>query len=325
MPLQYNPTDSRFLTVAQSRTNNGQKDIRIILDIPTNDFYSLDDDGNFNIIGGGGGSQGLDSVLAIDNRSGFNNIFFSEPQYGLNFFNGSLFKEGTNDAGLGGANGVAQICSVGYELKWEAGRLYVMEQGGITIRQSLCNLSNLPTLTDDNTKGYVVGSLWTMDNGDIYKCISDTTGGAVWTRISNYWDGELEIEIKNTNILTCGTNPIQLLPAPGVGFYLTYEMDLKKPASTTIANANGIDYFYIGTDTYEGNILQVSDYNSVANVVFQYESRNGMNTANIPGGIIPVYPITTNENIIFTTYNGVNPSAATGSIFLTIRYKINKF
>ena len=54
MPLQYNPTESRFLTVAQSRTNNGQKDIRIILDIPTNDFYSLDDDGNFNIIGGGG-------------------------------------------------------------------------------------------------------------------------------------------------------------------------------------------------------------------------------------------------------------------------------
>jgi len=58
MPLQYNPTESRFLTVAQSRTNNGQKDIRIILDIDTNDFYTLDDNGNFTIIGGGGG--GLD-------------------------------------------------------------------------------------------------------------------------------------------------------------------------------------------------------------------------------------------------------------------------
>jgi hypothetical protein len=56
MPLQYNPTDSRFLTVAQSRTNNGQKDIRIILDLPTNDFYSLDDDGNFNVIGASGGT-----------------------------------------------------------------------------------------------------------------------------------------------------------------------------------------------------------------------------------------------------------------------------
>lgn len=69
MPLQYNPTESRFLTVAQSRTNNGQKDIRIILDIPTNDFYSLDDDGNFNLIGGGGGSQNLAQVLGIGNST----------------------------------------------------------------------------------------------------------------------------------------------------------------------------------------------------------------------------------------------------------------
>lgn len=324
MPLTYNPTDSRFLTVAQSRTNNGQKDIRIILDIPTNDFYSLDDDGNFNIIGGGGGSQGLASVLNIDNRSGTNNIIF-ENLFGLSFSNGSLFKEGTTDGGFGGANGIAQICSVGYELKWEAGRLYVMEQGGVLIRHSLYNLNIAPTAFRDSTEGYFVGSLWTMDNGDIYKCLDATGGAAVWTKINNNWDAEIEVEIKAADILTCGTNPIQLIPAPGVGFYLTYEMDLKKPAATTITNGNGIDFFYIGTDTYEGNILQVSDYNSVANVVFQYESRNGMNTANIPGGIIPVYPITLNENIIFTTYNGVNPSAATGNITLTIRYKVNKF
>jgi hypothetical protein len=76
MPLQYNPTDSRFLTVAQSRTNNGQKDIRVILDIPTNDFYSLDDDGNFNIIGGGGGTQDLESVLSQGNSTG-NSVFLS--------------------------------------------------------------------------------------------------------------------------------------------------------------------------------------------------------------------------------------------------------
>jgi hypothetical protein len=69
MPLQYNPTDSRFLTVAQSRTNNGQKDIRIILDIPTNDFYSLDDDGNFNIIGGAG-TITLEQVLTQGNSTG---------------------------------------------------------------------------------------------------------------------------------------------------------------------------------------------------------------------------------------------------------------
>ena len=70
MPIQYNPTDSRFLTVAQSRTNNGQKDIRIILDIPTNDFYSLDDDGNFSIIGYAAGTPTLADVLTAGNITG---------------------------------------------------------------------------------------------------------------------------------------------------------------------------------------------------------------------------------------------------------------
>lgn len=68
MPLLYNATDSRFLTVAQSRTNNGQKDIRIILDIPTNDFYSLDDDGNFNPIASS--IPNLTQVLSAGNKTG---------------------------------------------------------------------------------------------------------------------------------------------------------------------------------------------------------------------------------------------------------------
>jgi len=45
--MSYTPNQSKYLTVAQSRTNNGQKDIRIILDIDTNIFYTLDDDNNF--------------------------------------------------------------------------------------------------------------------------------------------------------------------------------------------------------------------------------------------------------------------------------------
>jgi len=48
--ITYNPTDSNFLTIAQSRTNNGQSDVRIILDVINNIFYSLDDNGNFNEI-----------------------------------------------------------------------------------------------------------------------------------------------------------------------------------------------------------------------------------------------------------------------------------
>jgi len=71
----------------------------------------------------------LQSVLDEGNTSGANDIIFDAGQ-GLLFDNTSRLREGTIDAGLGGTKGVAQICAVGYELKWEAGRLYVMDGNG---------------------------------------------------------------------------------------------------------------------------------------------------------------------------------------------------
>jgi len=66
------------------------------------------------------------------------------------------------------------------ELKWEAGRLYVMDGNGTGIRWSLYNFTNTPAVTDDNTKGYQIGSHWTLDNGTTYVCSDASTGAAVW-------------------------------------------------------------------------------------------------------------------------------------------------
>ena len=125
------------------------------------------------------GSQNLSSVLIQGNASGANDINFDTLQ-GLYFANTSRLREGTIDAGLGGNKGIAQICAVGYELKWEAGRLYVMDGNGTGIRQSLYNLIISPTVNDDNTKGYGIGSLWTLDDNSTYECTDATTGSAVW-------------------------------------------------------------------------------------------------------------------------------------------------
>lgn len=122
----------------------------------------------------------LANVLDVGNASGPNDISFDAGQ-GLYFANSSRLREGTIDAGLGGTKGVAQICAVGYELKWEAGRLYVMDGNGTGIRQSLYNFTNAPTVNDDVTKGYAIGSLWTLDNNTTYVCSSATTGAAVWS------------------------------------------------------------------------------------------------------------------------------------------------
>jgi hypothetical protein len=127
---------------------------------------------------GGSISQNLQDVTDTGNTTS-NDIEFLVGA-GLLFSNDARLREGTTDAGFGGSKGIAQICSINYELKWEAGRLYVMEQNGITIRASLYNFSNTPTINDDETKGYNINTLWTLDVGTAYKCTDKTTGAAVW-------------------------------------------------------------------------------------------------------------------------------------------------
>ena len=128
---------------------------------------------------GGGGSVGtLQEVTDLGNTTD-NDISFTNA--GLIFDNGAKFKKGTTDGGLGGAKGVAQICSIDYELKWEAGRLYIMEQNGFTIREVRYTFASIPNEFDDNTKGYVIGSRWVLDNGNVYTCTDATTNAAVWS------------------------------------------------------------------------------------------------------------------------------------------------
>jgi hypothetical protein len=137
--------------------------------------------GKLDYFEAGSGSADLSTVLNNGNTSGANDIEFDAAQ-GLLFNNSSRLREGTIDAGLGGTKGIAQICAVGYELKWEAGRLYVMDGNGVYIRHSLYNFTLTPTVNDDVTKGYLPGSRWSLDNGDTYLCTDETTGAAVWVK-----------------------------------------------------------------------------------------------------------------------------------------------
>ena len=120
----------------------------------------------------------LQSVTTIGNTTDTNIQFGTGVGVLLN--NNSKLKEGTIDAGYGGTKGIAQICAVGYELKWEAGRLYVMGDGGTTIREVSHNFTTIPTAYDDVSKGFITGSRWILDNGDLYTCTDNTTDTATW-------------------------------------------------------------------------------------------------------------------------------------------------
>jgi hypothetical protein len=128
---------------------------------------------------GGGGTQNLNEVLVEGNSTGGENIFISDGDE-ISFDNGSRIRKGLTDAGNGGAKGVALVCSLDYELKWEAGRLYVMQQDGFTIREVSNNFTITPAATDDISKGFIVGSRWILDDGDLYICTDNTSTAAVW-------------------------------------------------------------------------------------------------------------------------------------------------
>jgi hypothetical protein len=104
----------------------------------------------------------------------------------INFANASRLREGLTDAGNGGAGGVALVCSLDYEFKWEAGRLYVMGQDGFTIRVEQYGFTAVPTASDDVTKGYVQGSRRILDDGSVYVCTDATEDAAVWDQIVDW-------------------------------------------------------------------------------------------------------------------------------------------
>jgi uncharacterized protein YjbI with pentapeptide repeats len=131
------------------------------------------------ITGGGGGTQTLAQTLDLGNTTGGENISISNGD-AIILDNGSMLKKGTIDAGNGGLGGIAQICGLGYEHKWEAGRLYITNSSGNVIREVSHNFTITPTATDDVTKGFVQDTRWILDNGDVYVCTDPTEDAAVW-------------------------------------------------------------------------------------------------------------------------------------------------
>ena len=79
-----------------------------------------------------------------------------------------------------------------------------MDQNGVQIRHSLYNFTDIPSSNDDNTKGYFVGTLWTVDNGTTYVCTDGTPGGAVWEVVDN--DTFVTGFTNNNNVFTITDN-----------------------------------------------------------------------------------------------------------------------
>ena len=187
MTLSSNNVNSELTAEWQDKNYTGIADITDIPTLVAGTNITIDDTDPLNPIisaTGGGGTQTLAQTLDLGNTTGGENISISNGD-AIILDNGANLKKGTTDAGLGGTKGIALRCAVDYELKWEAGRLYVMGGDGFTIREVSHNFTTTPTVTDDDTKGFVIDSRWILDNGDVYLCNDDTTGAADWELVSS--------------------------------------------------------------------------------------------------------------------------------------------
>jgi hypothetical protein len=136
----------------------------------------------------------------------------------ITFANGSRLKEGTTDQGTGGNGGIAQVCSIDYELKWEAGSQYVMEQDGTTIRVEQFARDFIPTVADDETKGYTVGSRRILDNGVVYTCTDASEANATWVSDQPVYWGQSFAPTISAVLLTGGFDGSNDMPDILLGY-----------------------------------------------------------------------------------------------------------
>lgn len=206
------------------------------------------------VTGGGGGSQDLNQTLVNGNITDGENISISNGD-AIILDNGSMLKKGTIDAGNGGAKGISQICGVGFEHKWEAGRLYIMNDGGTIIREVSHNLTYTPTVTDDVTKGFVQNTRWILDNGDLYVCTDPTEGAAVWELQSNIPTLQEVMELGRTYAQTISGVSYEFGFSGGIGY-------------TQVTDATG----FTSRTEYSGS-TQGSTVDDAANNKYVYDSK----------------------------------------------------
>jgi len=204
--------------------------------------------------GGSGVTPNLQQVTDVGNIT-TNDIGFGSG-VGIEFItNSARLREGTIDAGTGGNKGIAQICAVGYELKWEAGSQYVMDGNGLLIREVNHKFNLTPTITDDFSKGFLIDSRWILDNGDLWICTDNTIGAAVWEL--QYPDTYVTAFTYNdSNILTIEQNNSQptlsLLINQVTGWTSTGDVNISGNT-----NVNGYVQFYTAS-TATSNVARLT-------------------------------------------------------------------
>jgi len=176
-----------------------------------------------------------------------------------------------------------------------------MEQDGFTIRDVTHNFSVVPQVTDDSSKGFVIGSRWSLDDGTVYLCSDDTIGAAVWAVVATSTPSlQAVTDIGNTtsnDLIVQGANNF-------VG----------QVSSQTISAYNSVTGAYAEMFVNTSGQLTLSDGTSAGIL-----SVNNLSNANVqlefPNKVTGNYTIATTADIpstIVTDVTGTAPIASSG-------------
>lgn len=149
-----------------------------------------------------------------------------------------------------------------------------------------------------------VGQVLTLTNAVTGECEYQNVGGYT----------EITVNITDTEILSMGTNPIELLPAPGVGLYYDIDRIILK-------------YFYNGNGYTVGEDLAIGDGNNNMKIIAEFFIADTVSTVAILSDIS--YPSIENTPRTLKTQFGTNPTlnvpGAGGTIDAIIRYRVLTF
>lgn len=130
------------------------------------------------------------------------------------------------------------------------------------------------------------------------------------------------ISITSAEILTMGSNPIELLPNPGTGKY--YEVDkiiIEFTPGNTTYETTGKPQVQTGTG------LVMADYNDflITASINQFSLNKDLSEKSVGYSYLETYPDELNQAWTLTTHNGHNPTLGNGTMRVLIDYTIRTF
>lgn len=162
------------------------------------------------------------------------------------------------------------------------------------------------------------------DSGEIKLLGSDGSIAPLQVESSGSEVTETIVNISSTQILSAGTQPIELLPAPGVGKYYNWDITLEYLHNTTPYNTTSS--ILVGdVDNYSAAIMHSSIITSNVNQVITVSSKAKYGEAGVENGVTVGYSMGLNKGVYLFTYTQANPTLGDGTIRAIIAYTVRTF